>query len=139
MSPYEIDETIDFEKGREAFLGQDDHLLYQCTPGFLWGYKEAYMEWACKEYPRAAANPDSSHLEAYWDAHYDEAVTNMRERLLAKVLDTPKTKIAKANTKAQVRSFVLGSLATLGFVLIALAPWLMTAEEVANFWKEVFR
>ena len=131
-----ISDTTQFDAGREAFDAGDDHLLYQCTPEFLWGYRESYMAWACKEYPRAA---EGDYLDDYWDAHYDEAVRNMRERLLAKVLDTPKTKIAKANVKAQVRSFALGALTAIVLGMFMLAPVLLDASDVVAFWKEVVR
>jgi hypothetical protein len=72
----------EFEAGAAAFLADDDHLLFTATPSFTAGYKEEYLAWAVGEYPRAAANPDSEHLNEYWEAHYKEATNGMAGRLM---------------------------------------------------------
>lgn len=77
-----ISDQDQYEAGRQAFLADDDHLLYQCTPEFLEGYKAEFFAQA----PKSQMDPHGEHVEEYWKAHYSEAVTGMRERLLSKVL-----------------------------------------------------
>ncbi len=98
------------EAGRAAFLADDDHLLFNCTPEFLESYKEAYLEWAAGEYPRAANNPDSNHLEEYWDAHYEEATTGMANRLLTSIMKPSRKAIAKNVAFGMTAAFITGAL-----------------------------
>lgn len=105
-----ISDQDQFEAGRAAFLADDDHLLYQCTPEFLAGYKAAFEEHA----PKSEMDPHGEHVEEYWKAHYSEAVTGMRERLL---------------------NAVLGVGAAVIVAGLLMAPWLFENAEVAGVWR----
>jgi hypothetical protein len=130
-----ISDQDQFEAGRQAYLADDDHLLYQCTSEF----KEGYRDEMYRQNSKMFENDNSGDLfEVYWEAHLFEAVDGMRSRLLNKVMaPTPKGRIAQNTVLGTVGSFLLGIAALAGFLLMLFAPFLMTAEEVANFWKEI--
>jgi hypothetical protein len=71
-------------------------------------------------------------LEKYYDEDGDELPMNVYTPEPSAQL---RTDIRKTFALAAVGNFLLGVAATLGFVLLLLAPFLMDASEVIAFWQ----
>lgn len=119
------EQIADFGAGEAAYYDSRGDLYFEGTPAFREGYKNAFYE---NERLPGWKDPDGVWTDRAWDAHVEEMD-------YARAFTPEPSGVIAKNT---IQSFIVGFCAAIGFVLVALGPFLMDADEVAKFWTSEF-
>lgn len=129
----------DFEGGREAYFFAEDDILLDCNAETRAGFKDAWYDNEGRRYDQFGDNA----ADAAFDNFVDQVVAANRQIPAPKNLDHLKGTcheflIKQLEPKSIVGTagmMLLGIALASVFALIVLAPWLMDAREVAEFWR----
>lgn len=121
----------DYERGQDAFIDGDAHLYNSGSEEFKQGYKDRFNA----HIPESYHEGSGFYAEVAWDQHVqDEIEAFDQSAAFASIHEEQAKRLAYKQLTMQVAAFLCGFLAAAIMATVILAPFLLTADEVAGFW-----